>query len=111
MYETSTQISGLGLSLKPPQWLRDLGARVISQTHVSVPTPAGSVVVDLGDPTQLAQIRQAITGAQVQVGPRAPSPLEQLNAGVGTAVPGGWGTIAVAAGALLLLMARRRRRR
>lgn len=100
----------LGLSLKPPKWLRDLGARVLSETTVSVPTPTGiPVTVDLGNPAELAAIRNALLGARVHVGRSSQPTFTERAEEVASGIP--WGAVAIGAGALLLLFKMRRGRR
>lgn len=104
MYQTA----GLGFSLKPPKWLRDLGAKVIGQTKVSVPTPAGvPITVDMGDPAQVEALRRALLGARFQVGQTQPT-FPEFSTAV-QSVPGGWATIAVAGGLLAFFLFRGRR--
>lgn len=88
--------SGLGLSLKPPKWLRKL-----INTPVSVPTQAGTISVTPG---------QIIASSNT-----APSPIAQAagNAAAGVSqfvdgVPGGWWTIGGGALALAWILTRRR---
>lgn len=94
MYEPND--SGLGFSLKPPAWLRNIAGAVIRGTTATVPTPAGPVVVDLGNPQSVAAAKAAITGTKFSttMGPKPASPAEQINASVQENVPGGWLTIA-----------------
>ncbi len=102
-------LSGLGFSLKPPKWVRDLGAQVLSATKISVPTPAGiPVVIDLSKPGELERLRSTITGTRISVGQAAPSAFDRLTAGIGDAPS--WGTLAIvgAAGAALWFILGRR---
>jgi hypothetical protein len=82
------ELSGLGLSLKPPQWLRDLASSVavtVKPPPTTYPLPGGGTVKFQPTPQQLAQ--------QVEQN-----------------VPGGWNTVAaVGAGLMLLLILARRR--
>jgi hypothetical protein len=72
----STQLSGLGLSLKPPAWLRNIAAGPLTLS-----------------PQQAAN---AARGAQVTYssGPRPASPIDAANAAVTNEIPGGWLTVA-----------------
>ena len=98
-FHARSGLSGLGLSLKPPKWLRKL-----INTPVTVPTETGPIVVTPGD--VLASTR---TG---------PTPMQQAAANVGRnvtgwvdQVPGGWLTVGGGAAlAAWLLLGRRRRR-
>ncbi len=94
MYEPN--LSGLGFSLKPPAWLRNLAGAVVKGTTATIPTPAGPVVVDLGNPQSVAAAKAAITGTKFSttMGNKPTSPAEQLNASIQENVPGGWLTIA-----------------
>jgi hypothetical protein len=86
----------LGFSLKPPSWLRNIVGAVVHGTTATVPTPAGPVSVDLGDPASVARARAALTGTRFSttVGTHPAGALEQANAAVSENVPGGWLTIA-----------------
>ena len=103
MYEPNT---GLGFSLKPPAWLRKLTGAVVKGTTATIPSPAGPIVVDLGDPDSVARAKAAITGTKFSttVGKKPGTGIEQLNANIQENVPGGWLTIAalVAGGVFLL---------
>lgn len=92
--------------LTPPQALRNLvggifGA-VVKGTTVTVPTPAGPQVFNLGDPEDRKRLEALARGVKLNVAtPQAgstgfPALVES--------VPGGWGTIAVVGlvGALLI---------
>jgi len=83
-------LQGLGFSLKPPKWLRDL---VNKNVHVNLP-PIPPVNVDVRA-TPTASETAAAAGREAQ--------------GLVDQVPGGWVTIGVAAASLLLLMRRPRR--
>jgi hypothetical protein len=78
-----------------PDWLRKAVGGVVRGTTVTVPTPAGPVVVDLGNPASVAAAKQAILGTRVntRVGQSPPSPFQDVNAAVSSGVPGGWLTI------------------
>jgi hypothetical protein len=107
MYNSTPYVglNGLGLSLKPPDWLTKIVGAVIKSTTVTVPTPAGNVIVDLSDPASIAAAQKILTGTKVSttVGTKPTTPMAQVNAAV-ESVPGGWLTVAaVAAGAFLLL--------
>lgn len=109
MYEPNT----LGFSLKPPSWLRNIVGAVVKGTTATVPTPAGPVVVDLGNPQSVAAAKAAVMGTKFSttVGNKPAGPAEQFNAAVQENVPGGWLTIAaLAAGALFILPKLMRRR-
>jgi hypothetical protein len=86
----STQLSGLGLSLKPPAWLRNIAAQLAQKTTVTIPTAAGPLTLS---PQQAAN---AARGAQVTYssGPRPASPIDAANAAVTNEIPGGWLTVA-----------------
>ena len=100
----------MGLSLKPPKWLRDLGAKVISGTRVTVQTPLGPFTFDPSNPAEVARLRGMLSQTQVTLGPTTPTPLDRAGALV-DAVPGGIGTIALAGGAALALLLLSRGRR
>jgi hypothetical protein len=105
-------LADLGFSLKPPKWLRNLGAKLISQTHVAVPTPAGPKTFDLSNPDHLAELKSLVTGTHVTLGPTPPTMVDQFEsagANVGKVVesiPGGWITIAAVGIGLLLIVPR-----
>jgi hypothetical protein len=93
---------GLGFTLPgwltPPKWLRDLGAEMISQTHVTIPGPGGvPIVIDLGDPSAVQQVRDLLLGARVSIG-QPSSPADRLARGVAQAP---WGMIALATAAVV----------
>ena len=97
-------------ALSVPSWLKSVAGAVIRGTKVTVPTPAGPMVVDLGNKASVDAAKAAITGSRVgvTVGNQAPTPMERVNAAA-EQVPGGWLTIAaVVAGAFLMLKGRRR---
>lgn len=102
MYESNPQ---LGFSLKPPAWLRNIVGAAVKGTTATVPTPAGPLTVDLGDPASIARAKAALQGTtfSTTVGTKPPSALEQANAAVSSSVPGGWLTIAAGIAAVLLL--------
>lgn len=95
-----------------PDWVKRLGASIVRGTIVSVPTPAGPVTVDLGNPDSLARLKAVLAGTKIttQVGTPAPTPAQQVNAAVSN-VPGGWMTMVLAAGAALFLLPRMLRSR
>jgi hypothetical protein len=79
--------NGLGLSLKPPAWLRKIVSETVKGTKVSVPPitvplpGGGSATIHPTPPTLQQQAEQAVEN-----------------------VPGGWLTIAaIAAGAIFIL--------
>jgi hypothetical protein len=97
-------LSGLGFSLKPPKWLRDAVSGVIHKTTVNIPTPVGPVSLS---PEEL---KSAIKGSNVTVGPKQPSAAEQIVSNV----PGGANTLLLAGlgiAGLLVFMSMSRRRR
>lgn len=88
-----------------PGWLSSIVNKVVRGTTVTVPTPAGPVVVDLGNKASVDAARAALTGARIStsVANRPASPFQDVNATVQEKVPGGWFTIA-AAGAFALFV-------
>lgn len=87
----STQLQGLGFSLKPPSWARNAIRSVVSDT-VNAATKAARDAAS-------AAARDA--AQRLQTPPR--SPVDQVNDAV-AAVPGGWLTIiGIGLGALALL--------
>lgn len=114
MYQTMPyqQLSGLGLSLKPPAWLRNIVGSVVSGTKVSIPTESGiPITVDLGDPEAVAKLKAMILGAKVStsVGTPRVSTMDRINTGV-ESIPGGWFTVAAAAVVGVLVLPRLIRR-
>jgi hypothetical protein len=87
------QVSGLGLSLKPPKWLRN----TIRSGIQSVEDAARESAAKAAD--------AAAAAARAKNTP-APGPAEQVNAAVQN-IPGGWLTIAAAGLGVLLLMRRK----
>ncbi len=85
---------GLGFSLKPPAWLRNIAGAVIKNTKVAVPTKEGGTqTFDFGNPADIDSLKRLISGAKVTLGPNArPSPMEQVTQVV-ESVPGGWLTV------------------
>ena len=101
-------LADVGFSLKPPKWARKAGAALVKKLSVTIPTAGGPVTVT---PDQAAQYAAALRGAQVQYGPEAPSSgAAAVAAAVESKVPGGWLTVAAAAGVLALLVMPRRAR-
>jgi hypothetical protein len=89
MYNSTpyTPPGGLGISLKPPDWLRRIVGDVVGGTRISVPP----VTVPLPG------------GGSATINPTRPTFQQQTQQIVG-AVPGGWLTIAaIAAGAIFIL--------
>lgn len=74
MYVTSAD--GLGFSLKPPKWLRNIVGSAVKQTHVTVQTPAGPVTYDLGNPADVEAMKKMIASMKVNVGPQPPSAMD-----------------------------------
>lgn len=106
------QMSGLGLSLKPPDWLTNIVGAVVKGTTVTIPTPGGPFVVDLGDPASIAAAQAALKGTKLStsVGTKPTTPLQQVNAAV-ESMPGGWLTVAGIGLAAFLILPRLLRRR
>lgn len=101
MYECRNR-SGLGFSLKPPEWLRAIGQQIIGGVSVNVPTPVGPVSLSPG------QVAAAARGTTVTYKP--PSQPPTLAEQVERSVPGGFGTLgALAVGGLVLMLLLRRR--
>lgn len=104
-------VGELALSLKPPKWLRNIGATVARAVGVSatVPTPAGPVTVDTRDPGTFQDLRNAVARTSVTVGPReTPSPGDLIQ----QQLPGGYFTVGLgllALGALALAATRKGR--
>lgn len=97
----------LGFSLKPPEWLRSAFRTVIAGQTVTVQTAAGPQTIRLDDPHIASRVISAMRPQVTDGTPAQPTLVERVE----QAVPGGMGTIAIAAGAgllLLLLMGRRR---
>lgn len=90
-----------------PDWLKKIGASIIRGTIVSVPTPAGAVQVDLGNPDSLARLKAMLTGTKITttVGTPAPTPAQQIDTAV-SRVPGGWATVALGGLAALFVLPR-----
>jgi hypothetical protein len=88
-----------------PDWLKQVAGAVVRGTTVTIPTPAGPVVVDLGNPQSVAAAKAAVTGAKISVtaGTKPTTLPERINAGVTGNIPGGWATIAAAVAALVFL--------
>jgi hypothetical protein len=85
-------LAGLGFSLKPPAWLRNVAGQIVSGSKVSVPSvtvplPGGGSVTTPGTRTSFPeQAQQAVES-----------------------IPGGWFTVAaVGLGAILLMQNARR---
>lgn len=91
-----------------PDWLKRVAGAVVRGTTVTVPTPAGPINVDLGNPESIAAAKRAITGATVNtnVGPKPATPMDQVGAAV-SSFPGGIGGLALLSLGLLALARRR----
>ena len=102
------QMEGMGFSFALPSWLKNIAVKAVQGTTVSVPTPAGPVNVDLGNPQSVAAAKAALTGTKISttVGQRPTTPLETVNQAVTTGVPGGWLTIAGAAVLAIIILPR-----
>lgn len=91
---TDSELSGLGLSLKPPAWLRN--------------AVRGAVTDTVNSATQAAKdaAARAAQEAADRLRPKPQTAVDQVNSAVAQ-IPGGWLTIAaVGLGALLLLKRR-----
>ncbi|HYM67751.1 MAG TPA: hypothetical protein VEW68_10700 [Patescibacteria group bacterium] len=110
MYERATHedMAGMGFSLKPPAWLRNVVGAVVKGTTATVPTPAGPVTVDLGNPASVNAAKNALTGTKFSttVGQRGTTALDQANAVVTENVPGGWLTVAGLAALAIFVLPR-----
>lgn len=108
--EADSQLSGLGFSLKLPKWvpsiIRNPINKLIDNTKVNVPTPAGTVPVPLNTVTQSV----GKTGVTVGAGPQPSGPMT-----LASNLPGGSKTLLIAGGLLALgavaLMSKKRSRR
>jgi S1-C subfamily serine protease len=100
----SQQMSGLGFTM--PSWLTSIVGKVVKGTTVTIPTPAGNVVVDLNDPNSVAAAYKMLTGAKIStnLGPKPASPISQFNTAVESNVPGGWLTVAAVAGLAVFVL-------
>jgi hypothetical protein len=97
------QSPGLGAL---PSWLAAIGNKIIKGTTVTVPTPAGPVTVDLGDPASVNRAKTILSGTRIStsVASRPPSAPQQVDQFVQEQIPGGWLTIAgVGLGLLVFL--------
>lgn len=99
-------LNGLGLSLKPPKWLRNTVNAVVNSgaVKVTVPTASGPVEVNR-DSVQAAA--DALRNARVQInaggGPKPTGTVDQVQDFVQANVPGGWLTVLGGGLALVLL--------
>jgi len=114
MYERSAGLGAFKLPrfLTPPKWLRKVAGIAVKGSQVTVPTPVGPQVFDLGNPDSLRALQALVTGTKLGLKP-APTPghAGQITR-IAEGIPGGWLTIgAVAIGAFLLLGGMGRRRR
>ncbi len=91
--------------LTPPKFVRDIAGAVLRGTQVTVPTPVGPQTFDLGNPADMALLKNLVTGTKVstRVGPRPPSAMERVTQTV-EAIPGGWLTLAAVGVGLFLVM-------
>jgi hypothetical protein len=112
--DSSSQLGELGLSLKPPKWLRN-AAKVVtgSKVNVSVPTGAGPVNVDVTKPGLVQSIAEKLRNAKVTITTGSPNPDQPggMTEYVEQKLPGGWLTVGAGAVALLLVMNLARGRR
>lgn len=123
MYEITVNRQGLGFSLLPPKSIRAklsaelktvlqrVAGAVLKGTQVSVPTPVGTQTFDLGNPADVAILKQMATGIRFgQAAPEPTSPVETAKQMVSEHVPGGFGGLAlIGAGLLALVLFSRRR--
>lgn len=101
--------SGLGLTLPkaltPPSWLRNIVGSAFKGTTVSVPTPSGTLTVDISDPAQLQMLKNMVLGAKIGKA----SPGGGPSGGAAAAAGVGIGTIALVVLGAMFLLGRRSR--
>lgn len=103
MYQSTPYLGGLGISLKPPSWLRNLVGSVVRGSTVTVQTPAGPQTFDLGNPSDVAALKNIAAKVKVNVGGNRPAgPAENVINTVEN-IPGGWLTIAAVAAGIIFL--------
>lgn len=103
MTNVCNEDENLGLSLKPPKWLRNIVSGAVKGTTVTVPTPIGPQTIRVDDPNAMKQIRQAYT-PNITFGP----PREQQ--AIQQAATFGGGGLLLGAGAVLLVVLLMRRK-
>jgi hypothetical protein len=57
--------NGLGFSLKPPAWIKNIVGAAFKGTTVTVPTPSGTLSVDISDPSQVNMLKNMILGTKI----------------------------------------------
>lgn len=93
--------------LTPPKSIRDIAASifgaVVRGTIVTVPTPLGTQTFDLGNPADVAMLKQMAAGVKVGRPAPTPSPVGKADEFVTSHVPGGWTGLALVGAGLLFL--------
>lgn len=111
MYQANA-LEGLGAS--PLTGVLDFLKRevkaIVGSTTVTIPTPAGPITYNLGNPSDVQSLKDIATKTKVSVSrtPPAPGPVQQV-AGVVEQIPGGWITVAGVGLLIAFLVGRGRR--
>jgi hypothetical protein len=113
-WDSAVPLGALPKWLTPPQSVRDLvkgivGA-VVSSTSVTIPTPSGPQVFNVGNAADLEALRRIISGAKLNVPPPPPIGTTRqlgINEVVRSSVPGGWLTIAAVGLGLAVMLGRK----
>lgn len=103
---TGTVGPGLG-DISIPSWITNIVGAIVKGKQVQVPTPSGTVVVNLDNPTQIAALAKMLSGTKIVNAPPGGVPILPGGSFVDR-IPGGWVTVAAGGGLLLYLMLRRR---
>jgi len=108
--EALGEIAQLGLSLKPPQWARDIVSSVVKGLRIQVDPGTGiPIEIDTGDPDQLKRLQQIIASTRASVTFGQPQQGAAISFGAMQSVP--WIPIALAGAGVLLLVATLSRRK
>ena len=95
---------GLG-AVSLPSWLTTIVGAVVKGRQVSVPTPSGTVIVNLDDSAQLTALYNMLKGTKLTT--RRDDYGAAPGGSVVDSIPGGWLTIAGVGVALFMLTRRR----
>jgi hypothetical protein len=84
-----------------PEWVSSTASSIVKGITLTVPTPLGPVQLT---PQQAAAAARGSSVSYTPPRPGTQTPFQQAGSFVEQNVPGGWGTVALAAGAGLLLV-------
>lgn len=110
MYEIAGPGNTLG-AISLPSWLKtaigSVAGAVLKDRQVTIPTGAGTMTVDLSDPTALARLEALVRGIKLTRKPTDPPPAPSAGPSNMFGMPGGM--VGIGLGALALYLIARRK--